>query len=658
MIRRFSVITPSYYLMCLGSMMVSLMPSLYPCVSSPDTDEEITAPPRSVVYTHIQIQHAYPDKELEQEFEDLLVHLQQLCKKNAPSSPSGHTAPPTSPSDTHNSATSHSAPLENVQTQQISLPVAAPLTHTEKIQYILRKNDTCFGWVAEGLKRSNLAHLAQKTTPSLSFLQKSDCKDILRALYDIRLQELIKDSWITDEARKNIALYSSVYGLECEHDMRPELFFTTRMLVQDTPVSMQCLGDLHGDVYTLCRHIAKLIEEGYLEKNLCISPQHPEFHITFTGDFTDRGRYGIETLVIAAALGILNPTKVHFVRGNHEDITVNGRYKKQCGPDDFCGELLQKFGKKSMRKFINLCDALYKTFPVALFVGAPCTHPDSLEPHYVYTLLCHGCANMMHNPLPLMEYNPESRIVHEHLTQTSSQNARIAWKHQRSKLIKHHGSSPTTTLKGLYSSTAWKHIVNRIEAPLKASGSYAPYQWDDIEPDKTIEFIHVAPSGRPRITQQAWHTYKRLWQTIPTTKKLTCSLIFLIRAHQHSTDDSLSPYLYGGSVHNGLCCSAHTWSPPRADASHTLYTPTETTTITLPVGTDSIFGRVRAQHCQDRSFLACMERFILTCTPHATHPFSYSTQDSWVDSKLLLRFEAYVPKPPLSVTKHEQSMDA
>lgn len=43
----------------------------------------------------------------------------------------------------------------------------------------------------------------------------------------------------------------------------------------------------------------------------------------FNGDFVDRGRKSVETLLTILCLMLVRPTSVFINRGNHEDLYVN-----------------------------------------------------------------------------------------------------------------------------------------------------------------------------------------------------------------------------------------------------------------------------------------------------------------------------------------------
>ncbi|MCK5185072.1 MAG: metallophosphoesterase [Candidatus Heimdallarchaeota archaeon] len=85
------------------------------------------------------------------------------------------------------------------------------------------------------------------------------------------------------------------------------------------------VGDIHGDF-----DILKSIIDGFT-KNDYID------HIIFLGDIVDRGSQSIGCLNLLYALIIKYPERVHFVRGNHEAISVNSRYGFLADIRNFCG---------------------------------------------------------------------------------------------------------------------------------------------------------------------------------------------------------------------------------------------------------------------------------------------------------------------------------
>jgi len=66
-----------------------------------------------------------------------------------------------------------------------------------------------------------------------------------------------------------------------------------------------------------------LTEQGYLENFRIIRPR---FYLVFCGDYTDRGRYGVEVLYTLLRLKLANPDQVFLARGNHEEVSIASRY--------------------------------------------------------------------------------------------------------------------------------------------------------------------------------------------------------------------------------------------------------------------------------------------------------------------------------------------
>ena len=74
------------------------------------------------------------------------------------------------------------------------------------------------------------------------------------------------------------------------------------------------VGDLHGQLadllYILQKHGLPSDKTQYI----------------FNGDFVDRGAYGVEVFLLVMALKLVYRDFVHCNRGNHEDVSLNGRF--------------------------------------------------------------------------------------------------------------------------------------------------------------------------------------------------------------------------------------------------------------------------------------------------------------------------------------------
>ncbi len=125
-------------------------------------------------------------------------------------------------------------------------------------------------------------------------------------------------------------------------------------LPEDARIVVQ--GDLHGDIRSLLKVLDQLNEKKWLDGFKLTDPKH---YLVFTGDFTDRGAYGIEVLYTLLMLKIANPDHVHLVRGNHEDLSLVSRY-------GFFAELQAKYGRD-----INVAKLLraYDFLPVVVYTG-------------------------------------------------------------------------------------------------------------------------------------------------------------------------------------------------------------------------------------------------------------------------------------------------
>ena len=146
-------------------------------------------------------------------------------------------------------------------------------------------------------------------------------------------------------------------------------------------------GDLHGDIRSLLAVLGRLQEQKRLDG---FALADPALHIVFHGDYTDRGLYGVEVLYTLLRLKLANPDRVHFARGNHEDVSLVSRY-------GFLAEGRAKYGAEfDATKLLRAYDFL----PAVIYLG---TGTDFVQ-------LCHGGMEPGFNPAPLLSATATHRV--------------------------------------------------------------------------------------------------------------------------------------------------------------------------------------------------------------------------------------------------------
>jgi hypothetical protein len=132
-------------------------------------------------------------------------------------------------------------------------------------------------------------------------------------------------------------------------------------------------GDLHGDIHSLIAYLDLLQRDGHLTGFRLTST---ESRLLFLGDYTDRGRYGVEVMYTLMRLKLANPERVLLVRGNHEDVSLVARY-------GFLAEATGKYGRDFE---IPRVARLYDFLPTVLYLACgtnvvQCNH-GGLEPGF------------------------------------------------------------------------------------------------------------------------------------------------------------------------------------------------------------------------------------------------------------------------------------
>lgn len=147
-------------------------------------------------------------------------------------------------------------------------------------------------------------------------------------------------------------------------------------------------ADIHSDLASLLAYLDVYKQQGLLDEHYrCKSG----VHMVFLGDYTDRGANDVEVLSLLLSLRIENPTSVHLLRGNHEDVAIQRMYSNE-------GEWITEHAQE-----LSSC---YKTMPLSLCVGVL---REEGKPQYVH--FSHGLFSPAVDLAPLFESQHSTMVV-------------------------------------------------------------------------------------------------------------------------------------------------------------------------------------------------------------------------------------------------------
>ena len=131
-----------------------------------------------------------------------------------------------------------------------------------------------------------------------------------------------------------------------------EVFMSQPMLMEVNG-PLKILGDTHGQFYDLLRIFEK-----------CGFPSAQNAYL-FLGDYVDRGKHSIETIILLFCYKILYPTAFTLLRGNHECASINRQY-------GFFDDVKRRYNVKLFRVFT----AVFDTMPICGVVSGKiiCMH--------------------------------------------------------------------------------------------------------------------------------------------------------------------------------------------------------------------------------------------------------------------------------------------
>ncbi|KAF1750929.1 hypothetical protein GCK72_017480 [Caenorhabditis remanei] len=135
----------------------------------------------------------------------------------------------------------------------------------------------------------------------------------------------------------------------------------TLMRVDESCLPIHVVGDLHGHFNDLRNIFTKHGAPGLS-------------HYVFLGDYVDRGRQGVETVMLLMAYHCLYPEHLFLCRGNHEDYNTTMTY-------GFYDECHLKYEKKGFLVWLHIINAFnHLPFAALIFGRVLCMH-GGISPH-------------------------------------------------------------------------------------------------------------------------------------------------------------------------------------------------------------------------------------------------------------------------------------
>ncbi|TID16674.1 hypothetical protein CANINC_004126 [Pichia inconspicua] len=124
--------------------------------------------------------------------------------------------------------------------------------------------------------------------------------------------------------------------------------FMSQPMLLELAAPVKIVGDIHGQFFDLLRIF-----------KLCGFP--PSSNYLFTGDYVDRGKQSLETMVLLLCLKIKYPENFFLLRGNHETAEITKIY----GFYDECKRRCSNNGVKIWKYFVDV----FNTLPVAATIA-------------------------------------------------------------------------------------------------------------------------------------------------------------------------------------------------------------------------------------------------------------------------------------------------
>jgi hypothetical protein len=157
------------------------------------------------------------------------------------------------------------------------------------------------------------------------------------------------------------------------------------------------MGDIHGSSKSLLNFFKMLNLKNTLDDDLKLQR---DTYLVFTGDYADRGSYGVRVWHMLCTLKLANPTQVFLIRGNHEILgTPTQKFYLEWQ------HLVQDCPKSANTD--GMLESLFSALPQAVFLGVKDSHARQDHPTHHFLMFCHGGID---NSIPVRS------ILEEHMT--------------------------------------------------------------------------------------------------------------------------------------------------------------------------------------------------------------------------------------------------
>ncbi|TKA32522.1 hypothetical protein B0A50_01630 [Salinomyces thailandicus] len=218
----------------------------------------------------------------------------------------------------------------------------APSSGREPTESILVKKGAAAAGAAQAQGAAAALAIAESSPsdPSIGALKTADLDDMIKRLVD---------AGYAGKVTKTVCLKNAEITAVC--NAARELFLSQPALLELSP-PVKIVGDVHGQYTDLIRMF-----------EMCGFP--PNSNFLFLGDYVDRGKQSLETILLLMCYKIRFPENFFLLRGNHECANVTRVY-------GFYDECKRRCNVKVWKTFVDT----FNTLPIAAIVAGKifCVH--------------------------------------------------------------------------------------------------------------------------------------------------------------------------------------------------------------------------------------------------------------------------------------------